>query len=130
MKKLIFITFVFAVITAFSVAAYGQSAQRVSFKKGGTSAVVTGTLTGYKSKKVFVIKVREGQTITTKQTGGNPISVWIKDPSGEDAGDMDMSCHSEREITPTVAGDYKLEVVECQKADRWKGTFKLRITVR
>jgi hypothetical protein len=129
MKKLIFPVLAFVLFFTFSASAYGQK-QRITFKKGATSAVVSGTLDGYKDKRRFVIRVRAGQTITTEQISGKPISIWIKDPSGEEAGDMDMSCHNRREITPTVAGDYALEVVECQKADRWHGPFKFRIRVR
>jgi hypothetical protein len=45
-------------------------------------------------------------------------------------GDSDASCNNRREISPTVAGDYRIEVVECQKADRWRGRFYLRVSVR
>jgi len=130
MKRLFFAAFVFVLVSAFSAAAYGQPARRITFKRGGTTAVVTGTLRGYRSRRVFLIKVREGQTINARQTAGKPISVWIKDPMGEMVGDMDLSCHNDREITPTVAGDYRLEVVECEKADRWYGKFRLSVTVR
>jgi hypothetical protein len=77
-----------------------------------------------------VIKVRTGQTIRTEQIGGvHPITIFISDPNGEGVGDSDASCNNRREITPTVAGDYQIQVVECQKADAWRGRFRFRVTV-
>ena len=85
-----------------------------------------------RSKRTYLIKVRAGQTMSIQQLGNGtrPISIFIKDANGEDAGDMDLSCHNRYTISPTVAGDYKLFVSECGKADPWSGTFRFRVTVR
>lgn len=130
MRSLIFALVLSAAFAVVTVDAYGQRAQRIAFKRGAVSATISGTLNGYGSKRVYLIRVREGQTIKTKQTSGKPISVWITNPAGENANDMDLSCHNSHNISPTVSGDYRLEIVECQKADPWKGTFRLLITVR
>ncbi len=112
---------------------FAQKAQRITFKRGAKQAVTTGSLSGYKSKSYFTIRVRAGQTLTTEQSrsesSNHYITVYIKAPNGEYVGDSDASCNSRREITPTVAGDYRIEVVECQKADRWRGSFKLKVRV-
>jgi len=108
-----------------------QKTTRVRFTKGATKATISGTLKGYRSRRVFIIKVRAGQTLSTTQVGdSHDITIYIKDPAREDVGDSDASCNNRREITPTDAGDYQITVVECQKADAWKGTFRLRVTVK
>ncbi|MFX5302173.1 hypothetical protein ABTD13_18150, partial [Acinetobacter baumannii] len=58
------------------------------------------------------------------------ISISLKDPDGRDAGDSDASCNARKEVTPTVAGDYRIEVIECRKAEPWRGRFTIRVTVR
>ena len=131
MKKLVITAIALLLVTAFSAAANGQSVQRIKFKRGATSAVVTGSLHGYKSKRMFVIRVREGQTMTTENAGKNYITVSIKAPPGSTyEQDMAADCHDRNEVAPTAAGDYRITVTECVKADAWRGTFRLRVTVR
>ena len=79
-----------------------------------------------------MIRVRDGQTLSTEQVGKNarPVTIYIRDAAGSDVGDSDASCNNRREISPTVAGDYFIDVVECQKADPWRGRFTFRVTVR
>ncbi|MBK7512576.1 MAG: hypothetical protein IPI76_09975 [Chloracidobacterium sp.] len=108
-----------------------QSVSRIRFARGAMRAIAVGSLNGYKDRRTFVIKVRSGQTMTTAQVGGLPITVTIIKPDGEEYdADMDLSCHNRHEVTPTEAGDYRLVVTECTKADRWRGKFKLAVTVR
>jgi hypothetical protein len=122
------------VLLILSTAVYAQSAARVKFGKNATSAIVSGNLNGYKDQKVFVIKVRAGQTLDTAQikaeTSTHYISVSIKSPSGEDVTDSDASCNSAKTAAPTEAGDYTITVYECQKADAWSGQFKLKVSVK
>jgi hypothetical protein len=105
---------------------------RIKFRRGAVSANVSGTLNSDKGKRIYVIRVREGQTLRTEQVRGStrPITIFIKDPAGEGVGDSDASCNNRREISPTTSGDYTIEVVECQKADPWRGRFTFRVTVR
>lgn len=111
--------------------AIGQKTTRIRFSKGATKTTISGTLNGYRSRRGFVIKVRRGQTLSTTQVGdSHAITIYIKSPAGEEVGDSDASCNNRREIAPTVAGDYRITVVECQKADAWKGRFRFRVTVR
>lgn len=126
------LTFTFiAVIAIFSFDTSAQSVSRIHFTRGAVSAVVAGSLNGYKDKRTFVIKVRAGQTLSTEQAGGRPITVEVIKPDGEPfVGDMDLSCHNRHEVAPTEAGDYRIIVTECQKADRWRGRFRLKVTVR
>ncbi len=113
---------------------FGQKAQRVKFAKGATSATVTGRLNNYNSKAMFVIRVKEGQTLTVEQIKANNssryVTLSITSPSGEDVTDAEANCNSNKTIESSVAGDYQINVTECTKADVWSGNFKLKFTVK
>jgi len=132
MKRFILITFVTLSFSILSLTAYGQKPTRIAFKSGATTTVASGSLSDQKYHRAFVIKVKAGQTLTTESVGTtHPITIVIKQPDGSTFDeDLDLSCHSRREVKPTVAGDYQLFVRECNKADVWKGTFKFKVTVR
>ncbi len=130
MKKIAITIFSVMILGVAASAASAQTAKRITFKRGATSATVTGTLSSYKSKRVFVIRVRDGQTMTTENTGNRSISIFIEGPAGSGyEQDMAADCHANNEVTPTVAGDYKFTIQECTKADAWRGTFKFKVTV-
>jgi hypothetical protein len=119
------------ILLLLSFSALGQKSTRISFAKSATSAIVAGNLNGYKQTRNYRIRVRAGQVLRTEQVGDrHDITIYIQGPSAEDVGDSDASCNNRREIAPTVAGDYRITVVECQKADAWKGRFRFRVTVR
>lgn len=101
MKKLIQITTIAVILFVLSSVASAQKATRIRFAKGKTSATVSGYLRGYKSKKVFVIRVRKGQTM--KMSSKQSVTVTVYNPSGEDVSDKDASCNSRAEVSPTVA---------------------------
>jgi hypothetical protein len=131
-KSLMFLAlFIFSSFGANEI--FAQKTQRLYFKRGAKQLVATGSLSGYKGKKVFLIRVRAGQTLTTEQSKSDAsthyITVSITAPNGEDVSDSDASCNNRKEITPTVAGDYRIEVYECMKADAWRGNFRLKVRV-
>ena len=132
MKK-IFKFFAVAVILLIT-ATFAFSQQRITFKRGTNQAIVTGNLYGYKGKKVFVIRVRRGQTLRVEQikpdSSNRYVTLSIKAPNGEDVTDSDASCNNRKRISPTRAGDYRIEVYECQKADPWRGRFRLKVTAK
>lgn len=130
MKKFLIVSLTIVCVFAFSEIANAQNAKRITFAKGATSTVVAGTLAGFDDVKTFVIRVRKGQKLDTVQQGTNNITISITDPNGQDASDADASCNNRKTVTPTIAGDYTLRVVQCQKADEWNGKFSFRITVR
>ena len=108
-------------------------AERIKFARGAVSATVTGKLADFDGEQNYVIAVGKGQTMTVtqldkKSDGG--VSIYITDPKGENANDMDLSCHSNATVKPTLAGDYKIQVVECKKADPWKGKFAFKVAVK
>lgn len=116
-------------VLLFSIPALAQRSTRISFKRGATSAVITGKLNSYAGRRVYLIRVRDGQTLTTQDIGTRPVSIFIEGPAGY-VQDLAANCNSNNEVPGTIAGDYKLTVQECQKADRWRGTFRVRVTVR
>lgn len=128
MKRIVFAGFLFFLLhTQF----HAQKPARIRFARGAYGATVSASLNGYKDVRVFRIRVHAGQTIRTEQVGSiHPITIYISDPAGDGVGDSDASCNNRREIAPTVAGDYLIRVVECQKADPWRGRFRFRVTVR
>jgi hypothetical protein len=131
MKKTFLLFTAFFVLLVTATAAFGQ--QRITFKRGARTAVVNGTLSGYRGRKVFIIRVRRGQTLSTEQIkpdeSNRDITVSIKAPNGRTVGDSDASCNNRKEISPTRAGDYRIEVYECRKADPWRGNFRLKVRV-
>lgn len=126
----------FAVIAlmtfAFTATTYAQKhPTRIKFARGATEKTVSGTLSSWKAKRTFVIRVRKGQVLTTENTGDNSITISVTPPKGSHyEQDMAADCHDRNEVNPTAAGDYIITVVECKKADPWKGQFKFLITVR
>ncbi len=109
---------------------------RLSFDKNSTAVTVSSNgLKGYKDRKIYVVKVRKGQKLETEQINiaSAPlhyITVSIKNPSGKTVGDADASCNNRKEIEPTEAGDYTITITQCQKADAWRGRFRLKISVK
>jgi hypothetical protein len=80
------------------------------------------------------MELRAGQTLKTEQIRDENslhyVTVEITDPSGKAVGDSDASCNSRKEIKPTVAGDYKIKVIECKKADPWNGDFQIKVSAQ
>ena len=109
-----------------------SSAQRINFQPGAVSANVIGTLKDFDGELSYVIEVNAGQTMSIEQVNAaeHRITLGITDPSGEDVTDMDLGCNGSKTITPTVAGDYNIQVRECMKADPWNGEFTLVVTVK
>lgn len=129
MKKLILIAFAIATLSICSAAISAQ-VTRISFARGATSKVVTGTLNGWKSHRTYVIRVKKGQTLTTEAVK-NFITIGVEAPPGSTyEQDMAADCHDKNDVSPTARGDYRITVTECKKAVRWRGTFKFRVTVQ
>ncbi len=130
MKKLLLFVIIALALGAAAGTASAQRATRVHFARGTHSAVVTGYLSSYKSHRDFLIRVRSGQTMKIETIDGS-VSTFLSGPPGSNyEQDMAADCHSYADVEKTDAGDYKLSVVECQKADPWRGKFKVKITVR
>lgn len=114
-----------------AVGTFVQAAERITFARNAASAIVVGKLRGFHSEKVYVLRVRAGQQLSTSQLGegSHPVTVTLTDPHGNDASDMDASCNNRKLVSPTLPGDYTIKVVECMKAAPWRGTFRLKIKV-
>ena len=129
MKKTIHIAM--ATLTLLAGATAVSSQTRIRFARGARHATVTGTLTSYKQERVYLIHVAAGQKMTVEDVGNHAVSIYIEGPRGSDyVQDLAADCHGHTDIDSTSAGDYKITVQECQKVDRWRGTFKFKVTVR
>ena len=130
MKRTIQILSLISVVFFLSLAVSAQT--RVNFAPGATSKTMTGQMNGLQSTRVYIIRVKRGQTMAIEQVGGGSHSITISeilDPAGNDVSDMDASCNNRMEISPTKSGDYRVTVQECTKVDEWRGTYKLRFQV-
>ena len=101
--------------------------KRVKFGKGKISAVFSDAVLR-EEVHYYLVKVREGQTMTVKATSvENNASFRIIKPSGEyipGAGEME-----ERKSwsgTLTESGDYKIELA----SDRGNASYRLTVTVK
>lgn len=110
---------------------FAQAIERIRFARSTTSAMVTGVLRGYEAEKLYVLRVKDGQTLYVDQVVNDTklVTVTIVDPNGQPISDQDASCNNHKKIFPTVAGDYKVQVVECRKTDAWQGKFHLKVEV-
>ena len=129
-KKVLIATLAAIFLSVFVTAASAQRPTRITFARGTTSKVVTGTLNGYRSHRTYVIYVKKGQTLTTEAVK-NFITIGVEAPPGSTyEQDMAADCHDKNEVSPTARGDYRITVTECRKADSWRGTFRFKVTVR
>ena len=127
-KKLLLAAALFAVL---SVAALTVSAQtQINFKPGQTSTVVTGTLRGYGDQRTFVVHVKRRQTLATESAGKNYVTVEITPPRGAKYDpDMAADCHDRHTVRRAAGGNWRITVTECQKADPYRGRFRLRVSL-
>lgn len=104
----------------------------IKFARGATSATITGKFSGFDSEQTYSIAVGKGQTMTVEQVkaGNKRTTIWLTEPKGGDASDADLSCNNQKKVSPTIAGTYTIKVSECMKADPWKGSYTLKVTVK
>lgn len=103
------------------------STSRVSFKRGTSSATLSGRFRTVDDMNTYLLKVKDGQTI--KITASAKVSVFVVDPNGDDATDADLSCNSKKIIDETFAGDYEVQVSPCLKYDNPLGSYKVTLAV-
>lgn len=127
MRRRIQVAVVALAVSALATPAYA-AVSRISFKKGTSSATVSGRLSNIDDQKSYLLRVADGQTI--RITGSAKASVFVLDPYGDDATDQDLGCNSKKRIDDTLAGDYEIQVTPCLKYDNPLGTFKLTVSVR
>jgi hypothetical protein len=104
-----------------------QPVRRIKFKPGTTSQRVMGKLSGMNDQAVFLIRVNPGQRLAAEVQSKHHARVSMVSPSGQ-SGDQDMQ-GTHTGVDSTEAGDYRITVEENPKADPWKGTFYLNVTV-
>jgi hypothetical protein len=119
---------VVSILIVLSASVFAKPATRIKFAKGATKVIVNGKLSSYKDLEKYVVRLRAGQRMQI--SGNRYITLSVFAPNGEDVTDRAANCNGTADISPTVAGDYKIEVTECLKADAWKGNYKLTLKVK
>ena len=109
-----------------------SAVEPIKFAKGATTVTVTGKLSGFNEEKTYSIAVNKGQSMRVEQVnpGDKRTTIWLTDPKGGDASDADLSCNNKKQVSPTLVGTYIIKVSECMKADPWKGSYTLKISVK
>ncbi|HPY39431.1 MAG TPA: hypothetical protein PLM98_02840 [Thiolinea sp.] len=104
----------------------------IKFTHGASSATVTNDFLGFDEEHQYSVAVSKGQSMMVEQInpGEKRTTIWLTDPKGGDASDADLSCNNKKQVKPTLAGTYLIKVSECMKADPWKGSYTLKITVK
>jgi len=127
LSRLTLIVLAFVLVATQTGASARQPVRRIKFKPGTTSQRVMGRLTGMSDKAVFLIRVNPGQHLEAEVQSKHSAHVTMVSPSGQ-SGDQDMQ-GKHTGVASTEAGDYRITVTENPKADPWKGTFYLNVTV-
>lgn len=131
MRKILIGMFAGVLFLLGSTPVNAQGSTRITMSPGIKTKIVAGTLNGYRAHRTFVIRLRRGQRLMTENVGKNRVTVSITPPFGSTyEPDLAADCHDRNDVTRTAAGDYKIIVTECMKADKWRGTFRLRVSVR
>lgn len=130
MKKISAISFlIFGILFAVNAETKAQTVKRVQFAKGATSAIVKGTITGYKYID-YKFRIRAGQVLSLKISPQNKAELVIFMPDGENMPDAAGIGGGTMQIDET--GDYKVRVLMPRSAARRKGTaanFSLKIEI-
>jgi hypothetical protein len=117
------------ILIVFSTSAFARPIKRIKFAKGATEIVIAGQLNGFKDLQVYLINLRDDQNFTVEGIGNNRVSISVTGPGGEDVNDYAADCHSDFNLPKTKKGDYKIVVTECMKADPWKGSFRIKVSI-
>ena len=105
---------------------------RLTFPPGETSITISGSMKDKADQVLYVLRIRENQTLDIEQINENLhyVSTTLTNAKQEEVGTSDSPCQSSKHLSNNAAGDYILKVKQCAKAEPWQGSFKLKIKVR
>jgi uncharacterized protein YgbK (DUF1537 family) len=107
---------------------------RLTFPPGETSITVSGSMKDKADQVLYVLRIREDQTLDIEQINENLhyVTTVLTNSKQEEVGTTttDSPCQSSKHLSNSTAGDYILKVKQCAKAEAWQGSFKLKIKVR
>jgi hypothetical protein len=119
-------TAVCAITMALVAIGVAAADQEIRFKRGATSAKITGYLSG--SQEVcYSLKARSGQHMKVDADGKGAIVGEITMPDGRKEG-QPGGPFFDSDLTET--GDYRVCLSESPRGDRWKGQFTLTVEIR
>lgn len=102
------------------------SVQRIRFKRGATSANVTGYLSG--SRQIcYVLNARSGQHMKLQAEGKGATVGEVTMPSGNKDG-QPGGVFFDNDLTES--GDYRVCISASNMGERWKGAFTLTVEIR
>ena len=109
-----------------------QQPIRLTFPPGETSITVSGSMKDKADQVLYVLRIREAQTLDIEQINENLhyVSTTLTNAKQQEVGTSDSPCQNSRHLSNSAAGDYILKVKLCAKAEPWQGSFKLKIKVR
>lgn len=130
MKKLFVTLFlIFGFLFAANYNANAQTKKRVQFARGANSAVVSGTIAGYKYID-YVLNIRAGQVLSLDLPSKSKVELVIFMPDGDNMPDAAGISGGTMQIDET--GDYTVRVLMTRASARRKGAtaaFTLKIKV-
>lgn len=131
MRKILFITMLFALVALLNVDASAQVRTRVRFPAGTHGTSVKGTVRGYDYRD-YVVGAGAGQTMTVKLNSEAKPSVFtIFQPNGDN---LEMAAEqNDFSGELPVKGDYVIRVLMMRNEARRKGSisnYTLKITVK
>jgi hypothetical protein len=126
-RKLSLILGFFVVLTFSSIASAQGKPQRINFRKGATSATVTGRIVGFATKD-YVVRAKEGQFMTVTLT--SPKAYFVIYTINGRATDMIET--TEWSDSLSESGDYVIRVFMMRNEARRKGAatnYTLKISI-
>ena len=117
-------------LSLMATTALAYPVERIQFARNAVSATVTGSLQNYQSKRVYLLRMNAWQKLDIRQvpSAGHPVTISVTDPRGRNIDDWAADCHSYHESMTRLAGDYRITVTACKRADPWKGKFIINVT--
>ncbi len=111
----------FLLVTSLGIPATAAP-RRIHIPHGHGTVFVRGHLRGYRSRVVFLLHARRGQTLTLGMPLGGPMVVMLRFPNGQEDG-----APGGVEDTLTRTGDYRITLTEHRMGEPWNGPFTLKV---
>jgi hypothetical protein len=105
----------------FLCAPVSAAPRRIHVPHGHGTVFVHGHLRGFRSRAVFLLHARQGQTLTLGMTQGRPV-VMLRFPNGH----QDGAPGGVEDVLP-LTGDYRITLTEHRMGEPWNGPFTLKV---
>jgi hypothetical protein len=113
-----------AILILLSLSGYAADPQ-IHFKRGATSAKVSGYLDGA-APRCYTLIARRSQHMKLDAEGKGAITIELTSPSGEKEGEPGGAM--EKKLSES--GAYRVCLTESRRGEAWKGPFTLAVDIR